>query len=377
LGEEIVIGAVRRAWDNFRGGGEAAVTVPPMDGALRPNRALEEAPAVLGVEAPDNLITNGGRTFFSSGVTVLELDAPGGKASEIHRFDQPVTALAAAADGTLAVGLDDGRLAIRGGAQDGKVIDSLSGKRLVCPTALLFASPGELLVAQGSASRPAHQWKHDLMERRATGAVWQVELASGKAALLADRLSWPYGLALAENGGIAVCESWRHRVIVIGRDGRPAKPVLEDLPGYPARLAPAAAGGYWLSVFAPRGQLIEFIQREQDFLRRMMADIDPDYWAAPSLKASTTFLEPLQGGAQKHLGMLKPWAPTRSYGLAVRLDRNFRQIESFHSRADGTRHGVTSCIESDGRLMVAAKGGDVIVAIDLDAGKPAHRQAGE
>lgn len=372
-----MIGAARRIWDNFRGGGEAAVTVPPMDGALRPNRALEEAAAVLAADAPDNLVSNGTRSFFSSGEIILELDTRSGKATEIHRFDQPVTALAVASDGTLAVGLGDGGITLRGGAHDGKAIDSLSGRRLSCPTALLFVSSGELLVAQGSASRPAHQWKHDLMLRGASGSVSRVELQSGKASLLADRLAWPCGLALDESGAIAVCESWRHRIVLIGRDGGPAKPVVEDLPGYPARLAPASGGGYWLSVFAPRNQLIEFVQREPEFLRRMMADIDPDYWAAPSLKASSTFLEPLQGGAQKHLGMLKPWAPTRSYGLAVRLDRGFRPVESFHSRADGTRHGVTSCVEVGGKLLVASKGGDVIVTLDIDAGLPAHAQAGD
>ncbi|MGO4832850.1 strictosidine synthase [Rhizobiaceae sp. 2RAB30] len=372
-----MIAAVRRIWDNFRGSGEAAVTVPPMDGALRPNRALEEAASVLATETPDNLVFDGTRGYFSSGGTVSTLDPASGQASELHRFDTVVTALAAGPDGALAIGLDDGRVLLRGGAHDGKAIDSLSGRRLVCPTALLFTSPGEFIVAQGSASRPATEWKHDLMLRGATGSVARVDLASGKAGLIGDRMSWPYGLAIAANGAIAVSESWRHRIVLLGRDGGAAKPVLEDLPGYPARLAPASGGGYWLSVFAPRNQLIEFVQREPDFLRRMMADIEPDYWAAPALTASSTFLEPLQGGAQKHLGMLKPWAPTRSYGLVVRLDRAFRPTGSFHSRADGTRHGITSCIEAGDRLLAASKGGGVIVALDADLGMQAQSQAGE
>lgn len=372
-----MIGAVRRIWDNFRGSGEAAVTVPPMDGALRPNRALEEAALLLAAEAPDNLVFDGTRGYFSSGGVVLALDVSNGQTSELHRFDQSVTALASGPEGALAIGLDNGRVLLRGGAHDGKVIDSVSGRRLVCPTALLFISPGELIVAQGSASRPAREWKHDLMLRGATGSVARVDLATGKASLLGDRMSWPYGLAVAENGAIAVCESWRHRIVLLDRDGGPARPVLEDLPGYPARLAPASGGGYWLSVFAPRNQLIEFVQREPEFLRRMMADIEPDYWAAPALKASSTFLEPLQGGAQKHLGMLKPWAPTRSYGLVVRLDRDFRPTGSFHSRADGTRHGMASCVEAGGRLLAASLGGGVIVALDPQSGVPVPIQAGE
>jgi hypothetical protein len=360
LGEPLVIGAVRRLWDRFRGGGEAAVTVPPMDGALRPNQRLEQAPLVIGVAAPDNLASRGDRVLFSSGANLLELDGAGG-AREVRGFDQVVTALAVAQDGGLAVGLDDGRVIIRGGAHDGLTLEALGGGRLVCPTALLFDADGQLVIAQGSASRPPSQWKHDAMSRGDSGSVWRVDLSSGRAECLASRLSWPYGLSPACEGAVAVTESWRHRVVLIRAAGGAIEPVLADLPGYPARLVAAAAGGYWLSVFAPRNQLIEFVQREPEFLARMMADVDPDYWAAPSLRPSTTFLEPLQGGAQKHLGMVKPWAPTRSYGLVVRLDPNFRPTNSFHSRADGRRHGVTSCVEQGGRLLVAPQCPDTAV----------------
>ena len=358
-----MIGAVKRAWENFRGGGEAAVTVPPMDGALRPNRLLEEADVAIATAAPDDVVSNGKQVVYASGNSVMRLDPATGKAETLRSFDAPVSALAISAEGAVAVGLDDGQVLIVGGAHDGFALTSLAGRKSVCPTALLFASESELLVAQGSVMRRPSEWKHDVMLRGATGSVWRVNLG-GEAKLLADGLSWPYGLALAENGAVAVSESWLHRVVLIDAGGG-MRTVLDDLPGYPARLSPASDGGYWLSVFAPRNQIIEFVQREPEFLRRMMAEVDPAYWAAPSLHPSSTFLEPLQGGAQKHLGMLKPWAPTRSYGLVAHLDRQFRPTHSFHSRADGLRHGVTGAAEIGGRLLVACKGGDVIAAIDI------------
>lgn len=358
-----MIGAVKRAWENFRGGGESAVTVPPMDGALRPNRRLETAPVTIAATAPEDIVTDGKQVTYASGASVLRLDPKMGIAETVRSFDNSVASLAVSPSGAIAVGLDDGRIVIVGGAHDGVSIAKLRSRQSRCPTALLFASETELLVTQGSASRRPSEWKHDVMLRGATGSVWRVNLG-GEAKLLADGLSWPYGLALAENGAVAVSESWLHRVVLIGTEGG-KRAVLDDLPGYPARLSPASDGGYWLSVFAPRNQIIEFIQREPEFLRRMMAEVDPAYWAAPSLRPSATFLEPLQGGAQKHLGMLKPWAPTRSYGLVAHLDRQFRPTHSFHSRADGLRHGVTASAEINGSLLVASKGGDVIAAIDL------------
>ena len=144
----------------------------------------------------------------------------------------------------------------------------------------------------------------------------------------------------------------------------PAHVLHGDLPGYPGRISPAA-DGWWLAVFAPRSQLVEFVLREPGYRRSMLAEGEEEYWIAPSLHPSRSFLEPMQLGGLKQLGILKPWAPTRSYGLIVGLDAEGEPRRSFHSRADGGRHGVTSSLEGGGRLVLTAKGGNTIVAIGL------------
>ncbi|MCV0409006.1 MAG: strictosidine synthase [Rhizobiaceae bacterium] len=359
-----MIAAARRAWENFRGVGDAAVTVPPLDGALRPNPGLEEARLVASLEAPDCIVVHDGAAYVTSGTELLRL-GEGSGTDTVAGFESAVTALAVSPAGHFAVGLENGTVAVTGGRHNGRRIDRLGGAPLMCATALMFEGEDALVVAQGSLHRPPSQWKHDLMERRADGAVWRVHLKDGRADKLAGDLAWPCGLAAA-NGAIAVSESWKHRIVAIGGGGRP-RVVLWDLPGYPARLTQASAGGFWLAVFAPRNQLIEFVQREPVFLGRMMAEVDPDWWAAPSLTPSDTFLVPLQGGAQKHLGMLKPWSPTFSYGLVVRLDGNFRAVSSLHSRADGRRHGVTACAELGEEVLIASRGGGAILAAPVEA----------
>ena len=67
-------------------------------------------------------------------------------------------------------------------------------------------------------------------------------------------------------------------------------------------------------------------------------------------------------GGVKQLGVLKPWSPTRSYGLAAKLDAALRPIASLHSRANGRRHGVTACLPHGGRVYFAAKGDGVVAA---------------
>jgi hypothetical protein len=115
-------------------------------------------------------------------------------------------------------------------------------------------------------------------------------------------------------------------------------------------------------LFAPRSQLVEFVLSEDRFRRRMIREIDADYWVAPCLRSGATPLEPTQQGGVRQLGVLKPWSPSRSYGLVARLDPAFRPVTSLHSRAHGRRHGVTSCLMVGNQLYFAAKGDGVVAA---------------
>ena len=131
-------------------------------------------------------------------------------------------------------------------------------------------------------------------------------------------------------------ESWNHRLSQRG-DHRPRhrasrRIVVGNMPGYPARLARSAAGGFWLSVFAVRTHLVEFVLREDDFREEMMQTVPRDVWIGPALATSNDCEEPMQFGNIKALGIEKPWAPPRSYGLLVRIDEEGDAVESLHSR---------------------------------------------
>ena len=362
-----MISAVRSLFDRWRGSGAHAATVPPMDGVLGPNQAIEEAQLLLEADAPDNLASDGTRMVFSTGRAVLGLgvDGPLAAAEPIAAFDRPVSALALHADAGMAVGLEGGGVQVRGGRHDGKTISRVGDRPAACPTALLFADADTLFVALGSQRNAPSMWRHDLMQKNASGSVWRCDLASGAATCIADGLAWPCGLLAGRDGGLAVSESWRNRLVELRPGTRPSV-VLADIAGYPGRLSPASNGGSWLSVFAPRSQLVEFVLREDDYRASMLAEVEPEYWVAPSLSAAHSFLEPMQLGGLKQLGILKPWAPTRSYGLVIGLDRSCEPLTSFHSRADGRRHGITSVLEDSGRLILTSKGGNAIVSVPLD-----------
>lgn len=340
---------LRRIWP-WRGG-DAGVTVPPMDGALRPNRLLQDAAVRANIAAPDNLVSHDGAVLFSSGNVLMRLTDGGVEA--VERFDAPVTALAAGPDG-LTVALGNGTLLQPGGT----MLDG--GPWHV--TAL--AQDGDaLLVATGSERHAPTAWKHDLMERNATGAVWRLEKGGRKPQCLASGLRWVAGLCPTQDG-VLIAESWAHRLALVPRGGGRARCVLDDLPGYPGRVV-ADGDGYWLCIFAPRGQLTEFVLKEDAFRAAMMAQVHPDHWVSPALNSGRDFLEPLHLGGIRVMGQIKPWAPTRSCGLVVKLDADFQPVASAHSRTDGDRHGATSVLAADGELLVAARGGDAILALDV------------
>jgi hypothetical protein len=357
---------MNRALDWFRGGGAYAVTTPPMDGALQPNQAIEEADVVRSVTAPDNLTLDQRQVIYSCGnqLRVLDRGEPTDADRILAGFDAPVSALSSSQGGALAIALNDGHIFVQGGRHDGLRIRELIGHKFRCLTALAFDGEDALLICDASEKHGPDAWKADLMSLGATGSVWRMDLASSRGECLARGLAYPYGILPTALGSVIVSESWRHRLLEL-KIGAGPSPILTDLPGYPSRIARKKGGGYWLTVFAPRSQLIEFVLKERAYCERMMECVPPELWIAPALRSPRSFLEPLQGGALKQLGRVKPWAPSRSYGLLIGLDENFEPRRSWHSRADGTRHGITACLELDNAVLLASQGGDAILSLSL------------
>ena len=96
---------------------------------------------------------------------------------------------------------------------------------------------------------------------------------------------------------------------------------------------------------------------EEEFKRRMMSEIEPSLWVAPTYRSGKHIREPLQQSGIKTMGYLKPWAPAFSYGLVVRFDEDLKPIASYHSRTSGNFHGTTSVIvDKDQNILVTSKG---------------------
>lgn len=336
-----------------------AITIPPLDGAFRPNSDLDEAAVLCGLPAPDDLAVTQGELLCSSGERVVAITQ--GQETDVAQFESRVACLATRPQGGFAVGLEDGKLFLW---SEGEATEIARPAGLACPTALAFIDDDRLAVSDGGQGLRPSDWTRAIMAHNRHGSVWLLTLSGAPARRLAQGLAFPWGLMPVPGGdALLVSETGRHRLLRLPLDGGAPKPVLSGLPGYPARIAPAADGGAWLAIAAPRNRLVEFVLREDDYRQAMMDEIDPRFWIAPSLTARQSFMEPLQCGGVRVMGIHKPWAPTRSYGLVARLDPRWQPIGSAHSRANGNRHGVTGVAEHNGRLIAAVQGSNLVVTL--------------
>jgi hypothetical protein len=342
------------------GRGDATIAVPSFDGALKPNQKLEEAEILLECAAPEDLTTDGSAIYLADGARLLRLDS--GSATEIRVFAKPISALACLPGGELAVAL---------GGREVRIFPEPSAVKhravfdagLNAVNALASAPDGMLIATDGSMTRGVDQWAWDLMEQGHSGRVLVLDPAAGSIRALASGLGYAFGCYATRDGAL-VSESWRHRLIEIRRDGS-RNVALPHLPVYPSRLSAASSSGYWLTAFTARSLLVEFVLREPAFRKRMMAEIEPRYWIVPSLHSGDSFKEPMQGAHIKTMGVVKPWAPPRSYGLVIRLGADGTSLYSLHSRVDGVNHGVVAAIEFNGDLIMIAKGPGRILKLPI------------
>lgn len=355
-----MIAAVRDFAHRLLGRGKATITVPSFDGALKPNQLVEQAETLLECEAPEDLAVDGSSLLVADGARLVRL--VGSSATTVRTFERPISALALLGRGGMAVALGGTEVRIYDDITTNNPAAVFTGG-LHAVNALAPAPDGTLIATDGSSLRGVDDWARDLMELGETGRVFRLDPKTQTTKQVADKLGYAFG-AVASGCDLLVSESWRHRVVSIAADGRRSI-VIGRLPVYPSRLAPASGGGFWLTAFTARTQLVEFVLREPAYRRRMIAEIDPEYWVVPRLRSGNSFKEPLQGAHIKTMGVMKPWAPPRSYGLVIRLGADGSPRYSLHSRADGVNHGIVAAVESGDDLIMIAKGPGRILKLPL------------
>ncbi len=350
--------------------------IPVLDGALSPNNRLDQA-SVLGadVKNPDDFLSSFDGTFYvSSGKEILRFTGHDfSKRSVLASFDANVGGLGWSKEGFLLACVHGRGICILN--KNGHVLDnsleSVDGVKLGCPLSLTTAADGTVYITDGSRKNTPERWRHDLMaNQKGSGRLIAWNSSLNKADVVIDNLVWPYGVVMShDESEVWVTEAWAHKLSAISPENGSRRLIAQNLPGYPARIVKGTSDDYWLTFFALRTQLTEFVLRERKFCKKMMEKVPSELWIGPTLDPQINYLEPVQIGRIKTLGIQKPWAPPRSYGLLVRLKENGEFIESFHSRVGSNVHGVTSVRCINDSVIVASKGHSKLVELSHYKGK--------
>jgi hypothetical protein len=349
--------------------------IPSMDGALSPNDRLDSC-HVIGTDivgADDVVEAADGSLYVSGGSQVLRLSGDGySERSVFATFDDDAGGLAVHPDGRLLVCVSGRGLAAVDPSGKQNWLTQAEDVVLNCLTSVTATPDGHIFLTNGSSKTAPKDWLTDLMQKNRQGSLISCGPGLDRPTVLSRGLAYPHGLAVMPDGKqLWMTEGWSHRLshaAARGQEIGKLTAVNVNLVGYPARLTPSSDGGFWLCLFALRTHLVEFVLREDDFRNEMMRTIEPQHWVGPALASGHDCLEPMQWGSIRALGIQKPWAPPRSYGLIVRINKDGDVSESLHSRAGGQHHGITAVRETSQGLVIVSKGSGRVL-LDRSGGR--------
>jgi hypothetical protein len=336
-------------------------SLPPMEAGLRPNSDLDHAEVLVKddvMEPEDVLFGHDGRVRFSAGHRILRLDETGPVVEA--ELPGPVGALERSGTDVLALVAGVGIVLVAADGSQRTVCDDEAIQR--CATDLTLLPDGSILVTVGSTRFAVDQWTDALVHRDRSGQV--VHVVDGRADVRLSNLAWPAGIAAGAHDDVLLALAFDHtiqrrRLADITKTGDVLR---ENLPAYPGRIR-RGTSGWWVSAPMARNRMSEMVLDEPQLLEDLTTSLDRKDWPMPRLRSETPYTDVLQMGQLRMLGVLKPWAPPRSYGLVFEIDEQGRVMRSHHSRVDGSRHGVTGADERDGRLVLAGNGCRAVLAV--------------
>lgn len=342
-------------------GFRSARSAPPamtLEGVLGPNDRLEEARGVR-IDGPEALcVSAAGALLVGAGDRVLSLRRWGEAPGPWMTAGAAVTALAASPGGLVAVGTAGGGLVVldaAGGPQPGWTLPA--DVRSVSDCA--FVSEDELLVVDSGYPSSDSVMTVAPWDEKAEGRLLTIR-RSGEPRVAAGGLPCPLGVCVDTGGAPLV--SLFERAALVEASGRVRR---SGLPGYLGRIR-RTAGGYLLCCLSRRDPLIEFLKTEPAFVAEMKARIAPRHWIGPRATPEFAHDFPIELGATRLFGEVKPWAPSFSYGLLVALDEQLMPVASAQSRAHGKRHAISDATVWNGEVIAVGKASGEI--LNLGAG---------
>ncbi len=186
-----MIALLKEISDRLLGRGEAAITVPPMDGPLKPNHIIDNAEVVAELDDGNECFRR--RTLCIAKGPNLSRLQPGGEKEVVSAFPEALSGPARAArPGHLG---RDRRKGSRGRRQIESASSrrSVGGKPLGCVTALSACRDGGMLATDLSVDTGPNEYARDLLSHGKSGRILRLTPdGSGDRELVAG-LRYPFG----------------------------------------------------------------------------------------------------------------------------------------------------------------------------------------
>jgi len=317
-----------------------------LEGVLGPNTFMDDAPSMV-VETPQALcVVEDGRLLFSSGKKVFTIGKWQDQPELWCEFGQPVTALCSSPGGSIGVGMADGSYTVRdkaGLAMDGWAQPSGLASVADC----IFVTEDEIAIVDNGYSDSQEILSIAPWDETARGQVVAIN-RNGTTRQLAGGLHCPMGIARDTDGELIV--SLLERACVVDLSGKVRQ---SGFPAYLGRLRTTDTG-FFISCLSRRDPLIEFLKTEKEFVAEMKAKIDSHHWISPRANPEFSHDFPIELGATRLFGEIKPWAPSFSYGLVIETDKDLIPTGSAHSRANGTRHAISDAVSWNGDVIAVS-----------------------
>ncbi|HYM04622.1 MAG TPA: hypothetical protein VET85_16845, partial [Stellaceae bacterium] len=146
--------------------------IPPMDGALSPNEALDHCrPIGDPLPGADDVAESlDGAIYVSAGRQVFHLSGPGFATRAVFaEFDAPAGGLAVHPDGRLLVCVAGRGLAAVDAAGRQTWLNQVEDQPLHCLTSVAAAPDGTVFASEGSRLTAPDDWCRDLMQKNRAG----------------------------------------------------------------------------------------------------------------------------------------------------------------------------------------------------------------
>lgn len=329
---------------------KSRVSEPPamtLEGILGPNSRLDEADA-LAVAMPNALaVAANGCLLVSSGESVCMIDRWGEIPSLWMEFDYSVTALATSPGGHVAIGLENGEVRVHRFADQQLAWAVAAVPDLGCVTDCNFLKEDEIAVVRNGYASAREALAMAPWDSARKGKVTG-HSREGTTRIIARDLHCPMGICRDGDKGVILTELDAARII--DASGRVRR---GGFPAYIGRLRETPKG-YLLPCLSRRDPLIEFLRTERGFVEEMKRTIDPRHWISPRSNPEFSHDFPIELGATRLFGEIKPWAPSFSYGLLIMLDENLMPTGSLQSRANGRRHAISDAVIWNGDVIAVS-----------------------